>query len=138
MSCLPAFFGLHIKHMPICFPFLPQVIHLLLSFLHHSLGFLHQLDIPKTRNITWSFRANLTLGYGRGWNRFFSFSFPSDIEIFLPGLHSGHCFYHPCPHQDYASHSLNLPVEPSWQFGASWVPVYSFLWTVEFSTSSFL
>ena len=21
----------------------------------------------------------------------FSFSFPSDIEIFLPGLHSGHC-----------------------------------------------
>lgn len=36
------------------------------------------LDIPKTRNITWSSRATTTPGYRRGWHRFFSFSFPSD------------------------------------------------------------
>lgn len=29
--------------MPICFPLLPQAIHLLLGFLHHGLGFLHHL-----------------------------------------------------------------------------------------------
>lgn len=36
------------------------------------------LDIPKTRNITWSSRATPTPGYRRRRNRLFSFSFPSD------------------------------------------------------------